>query len=172
MLVILFAPKYKYFSVLSSSTASGKCVSKFPLKFNSRSPLNRADLKHFGRELLVSRLFFKMSLLSGHICSKSCGNCVNPFELRSSTCKLLKRVKVSDGNVVIKLWLSNTVSMSVNLLISCKWLKFSSRHSTVKPKRLKSSVFCSCESLSLLSDVYTSIVLNQSITERIFQLNC
>lgn len=134
--VILFAPKYKYFKLLSSSTASGKCVSIFPLKFNSLSPMCLADVRHFGSELFVSKLFFKMSLVSGHTCSKSCGNCVKPFELRSSTCKLLKRLNVCDGNVAIRLWLSNTISMFVNLLILCKWLRFSSKQSMDKPRRL------------------------------------
>lgn len=136
MLLILFPPKYKYFKLVSSSTASGKWASKFPLKFNSLSPLYFAVLKHFGSALFVSRLFFKMSLVSGHICNKSCGNCVKPFELMSSTCKLLKRANADDGNVEIKLWFSSTVSMSVNLLIFCKCCKCSSRHSTLNPRRL------------------------------------
>lgn len=155
MLLILFAPKYKYFKFFNSSTASGKCCNKFPLKFNSRSPLDLADLKHLGNELFVSKLFLRISFFSGHTCNKSCGNWVNPFELRSNTRKLLKRLNVCDGNVAIKFWLSSTVSMSVNLLISCKCLKCSSKQSSVSPRRPKSRVFCSMISVSppsLLSD--------------------
>lgn len=174
MAVIRLPPTYRYLRLRNSITCSGKCVNRLPLRFSSRSWEGRPSTglvgrKLFGRDSLLRRLFLATSVTRGRWTMAS-GNCFNLFELRSKT-RMFVKTRSCDGRLVRRLWFSSNTSMSLGERIrGCNGLEDppdSSRSSSISSgdnsncsrfRRLKSNVRISLASVSLLSDVYTSIL--------------